>query len=142
MALRYTKVLIPLRMQPMSLLNLMMNMYEKSQYFLPIEHMTDCMHFHQLSCRVQSDPSDKSQRLATLTVQEDHSHGRIRYFLHTQTESMFMDGLTKHGVFPQLMRLLTTGKLFFDIPQQKYITIRRSPLPQPFTEKELISLTK
>ncbi len=53
---------------------------------------------------------------------------------------MIMDALTKHCVFPQLMKLMTTGIFEVKAVKDKHITLRKSVVNRDATETDLIKL--
>eukprot|EP00959_Pyramimonas_sp_CCMP1952_P196812 4115327-Pyramimonas_sp.AAC.1 len=54
-------------------------------------------------------PQDRQQRLAVMALGEERMTGRMGFTIHIPTDVMLRDALTKPGMFPQLMYLLTTG---------------------------------
>ena len=73
-----------------------------------MDHLTDCYDFWQLVCEEKGIPSDKSSRVAILSMREEIISGRIRGFVHLPTELMLADGPTKIGIFDLLEWHLTT----------------------------------
>ena len=72
----------------------------------------------------------------------DPLSGRARRYIHVPTCAMVADGLTKTGVFPQLMYLVTTGNLKLEYPNPKVITVRTSATRLEYTEQDLESLAE
>ncbi|CAK0846103.1 unnamed protein product [Prorocentrum cordatum] len=121
----------------------MMEIFDRSLYQVRIDHCTDCMDFWQLCCGVKGVPSDKSSRLAVLSMREERLSGRIRNFIHLPTEVVIVDGLTKTGTFKLLMEHLTTGRWYVRPPKGKYITIRRIIHQQDsYSEQDLLDLNE
>ena len=87
----------------------MMTIFNKSTMELRVDHYTDCLDFWQLCCGEKGIPSDKGSRLAIFSMREERLSGRIRGFIHIRTTIMLADGLTKIGIYDQLMRHQTTG---------------------------------
>ena len=66
---------------------------------------------------------------------------RIRNFIHVPTNSMVMDGLTKIGTFPELIRLVSSGDFVISSPDHKYVSLRTSVARDVFDENDLMTLT-
>ena len=107
---------------------------------LPVDHVTDCMDLFELMCNSKGLSSDKSQRVAILALREDRMSGRLRWIAHFPTAAMIADGLTKSGVFLQLMRFVTSGLILLPLKPDQFIRLRRRVARSTFTENELIEL--
>ena len=105
-----------------------------------MDHVTDCMDFYELVTNMKGLSSDKSQRVAVLAIREDRMVGRIRFIMHWPTKAMVADGLTKAGSFPQMMHLLTTGKLYLPLDESQFIRIRYRVATSNFTEQDVEDL--
>jgi len=82
-------------------------------YVIPVDHMTDCGDFFELITGDKALPQDKSHRLYVAAFRELRITGRVRRILLVDTKDMLADCLTKSMVSPQMMCLMTTGKVFF-----------------------------
>ena len=119
----------------------MMEIFDQSLYQVRVDHCTDCMDFWQLCCGVKGVPSDKSSRLAVLSMREERLSGRIRNFIHLPTEVVIVDGLTKTGTFKLLMEHMTTGTWNIRPPKGKVITMRRIlDTKESYSEQDLLDL--
>ena len=119
----------------------MLYIFDTSSLEIRTDQYTDCLDFWQLCCGEKGIPSDKGSRLAILSMREERLSGRIRAFIHIPTEIMLVDGLTKVGLYPVLMRHLTTG--FWatgGVPTAKSITMRIADRKQDFDEDDLVQL--
>lgn len=88
---------------------------------IPVDHVTDCMDLFELACGVKGLSADKNQRLVIASIREDRANKSIRRFMHFPTSVMLADGLTKGGMFPQLLRYLTTGRVAIELKDEKRI---------------------
>eukprot|EP00959_Pyramimonas_sp_CCMP1952_P137967 2887852-Pyramimonas_sp.AAC.1 len=105
------------------------------------DHYTDCLDFWQLCCGVKGVPSDKDSRLSILSIREERLTGRIRYFVHCPTHNMICDALTRTGVFPQIMRLVSTGVWQIVTINGKQFTARKvQNRKQEYIERDLLRL--
>ena len=104
---------------------------------LPVDHITDCMDLFELCCGGKGLTADKSQRVIILSLREDRLTGRIRTFIHVPTQAMLADGLTKAGVFFQLLRFATTGLFAVVIAADKMIRLRTRSRITEFTANDL-----
>ena len=118
----------------------LLGLQHANKSIIPIDHATDCMDLFELMCNSKGLASDKSQRVAVLALREDRMSGRLRWILHIPTVAMLADGLTKSGLFPQLMRYVTTGKVLFPLKPEQFIRLRRRVAQQDFSERELEDL--
>ena len=107
---------------------------------LPIDHVTDCMKLFELMCNAKGLSSHKNQRIAILALREDRMSGRLRFIMHWPTAAMVADGLTKAGLFPQLMLFVTTGKLQLPLKPEQFVRLRRRVAAPSYTEKDLETL--
>ena len=107
---------------------------------LPIDHVTDCMDLFELMCSAKGMASDKSQRVAVLALREDRMSGRLRFIMHWPTLAMLADGLTKSGLFLQLMRYCTTGFIGIPLKAEQYIRLRRRVGRDAYSERDLENL--
>ena len=106
---------------------------------LPVDHVTDCMDVFELITGQRGISSDRAQRLAIMALREDKVTGRTRFTIHVTTKAMLADGLTKQGVFLQLMAFATTGR--WVIPEDTVVRARRRAGDEPFNEKALQDLS-
>ena len=122
----------------------MMKIFESNALDLRVDHVTDCFDFWQLCCGEKGIPSDKSSRLAILSMREERLSGRIRGFIHCPTELMLVDALTKVGIFSQIMRHVTTGTWdtnATNLSNTKTGTLRLiKNIKQDFDEQDLVDL--
>ena len=91
------------------------------------DQMTDCMDLYELVTNNRGLSADKGQRLIIVSLREDRMSGRIRTFQHIPTAAMIADGLTKTGVFLQLLRFCTSGYVAFKIGDDKFMRQRSRP---------------
>ena len=106
----------------------------------PIDHYTDCKEFGELCCGLRGVPSDKSQRLAVLSMREDRLSGRLRNFILVDTDNMLADGLTKPGTFPELMRYMTTGFWKLTPHATRPIMLRKLQRSAVYDEDDLVRI--
>ena len=139
-ALRYTEVLTGCCVGVRKPLSTLMDINDRAAFTVPIDHCTDCFDLFQLVCGLKGVPTDKTQRLAILSVREDRLTGRVRNFIHLPTNAMVMDGLTKSGTFPELMKLISTGIFNIVSPDGKHVSMRVSKPKSQYTEDDLIKL--
>ena len=97
---------------------------QRSMQICPVDAYTDCMDLFELCTGTKGLSNDKSQRLAVLSLREDRLVGRTRWMIHTPTKAMVADGLTKEGLFQQLLFLVTTGT--FKLPAEITLRARRA----------------
>ena len=109
---------------------------------LPTDHVTDCMDLFELLTNMKGLTSDKSQRIAILALREDRMCGRIRFLFHFPTIAMLADGLTKSGLFPQLMKYVTTGFFIVSVKAESFVRLRRryAQYAGSYSEQDLIEL--
>ena len=107
-----------------NMIQVMQTLQDKGQYLIPIDHWTDCRDFWELCCGIKGVPADKSQRLSVLMMREDRLTGKIRNFILVGTTNMVGDGLTKTGMFPEVMMLQTTGLFRVTDDPKKDICLR------------------
>ena len=86
--------------------------------------------------------NDKTQRIVAMSIREDRLTRIIRFFYHSPTSNMLADGLTKVGVFPQLLTYATTGLLKIHLKESQYIRIRESPKrpAKSVTEEDIVDI--
>ncbi len=138
-ALRFTEVLRCTQYQHKAAD--MIDIFDKSEYMIKVDHYTDCMDFWQLCCGLKGVPSDKGSRLSILSMREERLSGRLRTFIHIPTTLMIMDGLTKIGIYQQLMTHMTTGIWTLDNIADMEITLRRTAnTTSDFSEQDLIDM--
>ena len=138
LALRFTAVYFEhLFRQPKSF-HLMLEIERLGAFVVPVDHVTDCFDFLELVTGLRGVPADKSQRLAILSAREERMTGRIRHFFHFPTDIMLADELTKSGIYPQLLRFLTTGLL--SLHSAKPVTVRTLRASLSYTEDDLMHL--
>ena len=118
----------------------LLSLQERGMSILPVDHVTDCMDLFELMCNSKGLSSDKSQRVAILALREDRMSGRLRWIMHFPAAAMIADGLTKSGVFLQLMRFVTSGLILLPLKPEQFILLRRRVARSKFTENELIEL--
>ena len=137
-----TEMHTPLHGSVSNRIAVLIEMNEKGQYIVPVDHLTDCMYMFQLVTGLKGVPQDKQQRLPIMALREERMTGRIRMSVHIPTDVMISDALTKPGTFPQLMRLLTTGVVQF-VGAKKQITVKRlMNRPGAFSESDLENIEK
>ena len=109
---------------------------------VPVDHVTDCMDLFELVTNVKGLSNDKAQRLAILALREDRITRRIRNFIHIPTKAMLADGLTKDGVFEQLLYCATTGRWRLKLNAEQWVRVRsRIACEGPSVkERELLEL--
>ena len=110
-----------------------------------LDVVTDCYDLFQLVTGQKGIPADKTQRLSILSLREDRLSGRIRRVYHWPTEVMVMDGLTKVGIYPQLMSFLSCGiieyeRFFKRSKKELVVQVRELTCKDSFEETELIRL--
>ena len=94
---------------------------------VPVDHVTDCMDLFELCCGQRGLSNDKNQRLVIMSLREDRLLGYIRNFWHWPTTIILADGLTKRGVFPQLLRFVTTGHIDVHLRSDQFMRVRHRP---------------
>ena len=104
-----------------------------------MDHVTDCFDFYELCTGAKGVPADKSQRLSVLSMREERLSGRLRRLYHCPTQLMLADGLTKPGIFPNLMQFLSTGMWLLQWTPEKPMRMRASKARE-FTEQDLVNL--
>jgi hypothetical protein len=92
-----------------------------------VDHVTDCMDLFELVTGERGLSNDKSQRIVISSLREDRMRGNIRTVQHFPTAIMLADGLTKEGIFPQLLRYCTSGYVGLYLPNGKQIRLRVRP---------------
>ena len=123
-AMRLTEMHVILRGSVSQRIAVLIDMNERGQYIIPVDHLTDCKDLYELVTGLKGIPQDKQQRLPVMALREERLAGRIRWTGHIPTDVMVADGLTKPGTFPQLMKLLTTGIVDLTT-NKKEITFKR-----------------
>ena len=139
-ALRYTEVLTGCTIGMPKPLEVLMNVNNTAAFVMPIDHYTDCYDLFQLTCGLKGVPTDKTQRLAVLSIREDRISGRVRNFIHVPTNCMVMDGLTKAGTFPELMRLISSGEYRITTLAGKCVSLKCRKRQQEYTEDDLVRM--
>ena len=140
LALRFTELLSGIAFADPRPLDRLLEVSDSACYTLPLDHVTDCHDLLELVCGIKGVPSDKTQRLSILAIREDRLSRRIRHFLHVPTNAMIMDGLTKTGTYPELLRLLSSGFWRVWSPPEKHVTIRTCARKDNFDEQDLLDL--
>jgi hypothetical protein len=108
---------------------------------LPVDHVTDCMDVYELCTGTKGLSSDKTQRIVIMSLREDRLKGLIRHFMHWPTTIILADGLTKVGLFLQLLRFATTGFLGIRIKSDQFIRNRTSPRNvKNYCEQDIIDM--
>ncbi|CAJ1456798.1 unnamed protein product [Effrenium voratum] len=103
----------------------------------PVDAATDCRDVFELTTGHRSLPQDKSQRLYILAHREARAAGRLRWFVLLPTECMTADSLTKVMQCPNMMELLTTGRVkFFNTGHS--IEMKRLPPQTSVSEEDLL----
>lgn len=110
---------------------------EKGCDFLPVDCMTDCRDFFELTTGKSSLPQDKSQRVYVLCHREAQLVGRLRWTILVPTPSMVADCLTKVMLAKQLLAVLTTGMVESKNEEKHPLEARRPPSQHDFIEAEL-----
>ena len=120
----------------------LLQLQDQNMCVLPVDQVTDCMDLFELVTNVRGLSNDKAQRLAILALREDRIMRRIRNFVHVPTKGMLADGLTKEGVFEQLLYYATTGRWQLNLADDQWIRVRsRAACPtQTVEERELLEL--
>ena len=98
---------IPLRCK--NPLQTLIQIQEKGEWCLPIDHYTDCREHFQFVVGEKGVPQDRYQRLYVLSLREDRINGAIRRFIWIPTCSMLVDPLTKPMISKVLFDMLTQG---------------------------------
>ncbi|CAJ1351761.1 unnamed protein product, partial [Effrenium voratum] len=103
----------------------------------PVDAATDCRDVFELTTGHRSLPQDKSQRLYILAHREARAAGRLRWFVLLPTECMTADSLAKVMQCPNMMELLTTGRVkFFNTGHS--IEMKRLPPQTSVSEEDLL----
>ena len=92
---------------------------------LPVDALTDCKDFYELSTGDRSLPQDKGQRLYILAHKEARLCGGLRWLVLVPTQSMTADALTKPMLAPPLMLLLSTGAVAYYNEPGHHLLFRR-----------------
>ena len=99
--------------EPAPSLDQLVILQENGNPNLPADYYSDCADLWELSTGQRTLPQDKSQRLYILGIRETRISGRMRLMSLVPTASMVADSLTKPMVSPQLLHLMSTGKVEF-----------------------------
>ena len=99
--------------EPAPTLDQLVVLQENGNPNLPADYYSDCADLWELSTGQRTLPQDKSQRLYILGMRETRISGRMRLMSLVLTASMVADALTKPMVSPQLLHLLSAGKVEF-----------------------------
>ena len=98
------------------------------------------MDLYELVCGMKGVPSDESQRLGIMCLREDRITGRIRYVAHMPTANMLADGLTKPGIFENLLHFCTTGVWIVYKTEMRPVRLKLSARRRTYTERDLMSM--
>ena len=118
---------------------MLLDIQDNGLWLIPVDHVTDCFDFYELCTGAKGVPADKSQRLSVLSMREERLSGRLRRLYHCPTQLMLADGLTKPGIFPNLMQFLSTGMWLLQWTPEKPMRMRASKARE-FTEQDLVNL--
>ena len=141
-AMRLTEMHVILRGSVSQRIAVLIDMNERGQYIIPVDHLTDCKDLYELVTGLKGVPQDKQQRLPVMALREERLAGRVRWTGHIPTDVMVADGLTKPGTFPQLMKLLTTGIVDLTT-NKKEITFKRLMfVPATYSESDLETIQR
>ena len=110
---------------------------ESGSALFPVDFMTDCRDFFELTTGAKAVPQDKQQRLYVLAYKEARVSGRARYVMLIPTASMLADCLTKPMLAPQMMQFLSSGFVEVWNELKHFIQLRRLPVLQELTEADL-----
>ena len=105
---------------------------------LPVDCMTDCRDFFELTAGERTLPQDKGQRLYVLAHKEARINGRIRWMVLVPTQSMVADALTKPMLAPQLLHLTTTGAVHYYNEENHPMLLRRLPPLHEYDEDTIL----
>ena len=105
---------------------------------LPVDCMTDCRDFFELTTGERTLPQDKGQRLYVLAHKEARINGRIRWMVLVPTQSMVADALTKPMLAPQLLHLMTTGVVHYYNEENHPMLLRRLPPLHEYDEDTIL----
>ncbi|CAE7218696.1 unnamed protein product [Symbiodinium sp. CCMP2592] len=105
----------------------LMSIQENGNPLLPVDAMTDCRDFYELTTGERTLPQDKGQRLYVLAHKEARICGRIRWMILVPTESMTADALTKPMISPPLLHLMSCGLVEFKNEDGHPLLLRRLP---------------
>ena len=105
----------------------LMKIQENGNPNLPVDAMTDCKDFFELTTGERTLPQDKGQRLYVLAHKEARICGRIRWMMLVPTQSMTADALTKPMISPPLMHLMSCGLVVFKNEFEHPLLLRRLP---------------
>eukprot|EP00959_Pyramimonas_sp_CCMP1952_P451462 9452335-Pyramimonas_sp.AAC.1 len=115
--------------------------FDSCEMDIVTDHYTDCRDVWQLRCGTKGMPSDKNSRLSILSIREERLTGRIRHFMHCPTHNMKSDALTRTGIFPQIMRLFSTGTRHNNSIHGKQFVARKVDYKKSeYTERDLLRL--
>ena len=142
-AMRLTELFAPgisLPMKQPATMAMLIQIQDNAEFFVPIDHWTDCRDFFELSVGLKGVPQDRHQRLYVLSVREDRLRGFIRRFFWCPTTAMLCDGLTKSMTSEILYDLLTYGFWRFDDRNLGALVATRDAPAVSVTEHDLISM--
>lgn len=105
----------------------LMKIQENGNPNLPVDAMTDCKDFFELTTGERTLPQDKGQRLYVLAHKEARICGRIRWMMLVPTQSMTADALTNPMISPPLMHLMSCGLVVFKNEFEHPLLLRRLP---------------
>lgn len=94
--------------------------------------------FYMVCTGQQALPQDKTQRLYVLGIREGRLTGRTRITSLIPTESMTADALTKPMQSPELLQLLTAGKVTIYGVDSQPVVSRILPSLQEYDEQTLM----
>ena len=115
----------------------LLEVQESGVYCLPIDDHTDCGDLWELMTGLKGIPQDRHQRLYVLSLRESRMIGTIRRAILVPTDIMAADALTKSMISPQMMELLTTGRLRMRTGTDRPVRIRVRVRDLNYTEKDL-----
>ena len=105
---------------------------------IPVDCLTDCRDFYELTTGDRTLPQDKGQRLYVLAHKEARINGRIRWMILVPTQSMVADALTKPMLAPQLLHLMSTGVVHYKNEEGHPILFRRLPQLLEYDEDTIL----
>ena len=116
----------------------LIDIQENGNPALPSDFYMDCRDLFELCTGQKVLPQDKTQRLYVLGIREGRLTGRIRQTSLIPTESMTADALTKPMQSPELLQLLTTGKVTIYGVDNQPVVSRILPSLQEYDEQTLM----
>ena len=113
----------------------LLELEQNNVMIIPCDAVTDCMDLFELITGARGLTTDKTQRISVMSLREDRLTGRFRRITHVPTTSMLADGMTKLGVFPQLLLKCTTGLWRLIVQENKYIRVKPSVIKPDYSRK-------